>query len=186
MGKKSVGMGLILCVLFLAFSCTPERNGNHSSPRRSSSGVNSQANKSPDPTNSPPPRSQNDSVFSEIDNQMSVEELRDRLNEVKAIEQESRRMVVLRQNWEAGVAECMGIMKRLKPRAKAVRDEYKRMLSPAGMEIAGAAFNLVGCVNCVENDDDSDCRLARQAISKAERELKKEMRQNKDAKWREK
>lgn len=91
-------------------------------------------------------------------------------------------MVILRQNWEAGVAECMEIMKRLKPRATAIRDEYKRMLSPAGMEIAGAAFNLVGCVNCIENDDDSDCRLARQAISKAERELKKEMRQDRKAK----
>lgn len=108
---------------------------------------------------------------------MSVAELRERLNEVKAIEREARRMVVLRQNWEVGVAECMDIMKRLKPRAKAIRDEYKRMLSPAGMEIANAAFSLVGCINCVENEDDTDCRLARQSINKAESELKKEMRQ---------
>lgn len=107
---------------------------------------------------------------------MSITELRERLDEVKAIEREARGMVVLRRNWAERVPECMKIMERLKPRAAAIRDEYKRMLSPAGINIASAAMNLVGCINCVENDDD-DCSYARDFINKAERELKKEMRQ---------
>ncbi|HEU0143551.1 MAG TPA: hypothetical protein VFQ47_02085 [Nitrososphaera sp.] len=108
---------------------------------------------------------------------MSVAELRQRLDEVKAIERESRRMVALRNNWEEGAAECMRIMKELKPRARAATADYKRMLSPAGIEIASAAMSLNVCVNCIENDDDTDCRMARESINKAERELKKEMRQ---------
>jgi hypothetical protein len=66
----------------------------------------------------------------EIDNQMSVTELRQRLEEVKAIESEAHRLVALRRNWTVGVAECIQIMNRLKPRAAAIRDEYKRMLTP--------------------------------------------------------
>ena len=67
------------------------------------------------------------------------------------------------------------MMERLKPKAAAISDEYQRMLSPAGIDIASAAMNLVGCINCVESDDD-DCSYARDFINKAERELKKEMR----------
>jgi hypothetical protein len=107
---------------------------------------------------------------------MSVAELRERLEEVKAIEREARGMVVLRRNWAERVPECMKTMERLKPRAAAIRDEHHRMLSPAGIYIASAAMNLVGCINCVENDED-DCSYARDFINKAERELKKEMRQ---------
>ena len=76
----------------------------------------------------------------------------------------------------ADVSECMSIMERLKPRAAAIRDESQLMLSPAGIDISGAAMNLVGCINCVKNDND-DCSYARDFINKAERELKKEARQ---------
>jgi hypothetical protein len=113
---------------------------------------------------------------SEYDNQMTVAELRERLDEVKAIERQARKMVALRNDWENGVAECMEIMKELKPRSRAAREDYKRMLSPAGMEIASAANSLNVCVNCLENDDDTDCRDAREFIRNAEKELKKEVR----------
>jgi hypothetical protein len=104
---------------------------------------------------------------------MSVAELRERLDEVKAIEREARAMAMMRRNWAGRVPECMEILKRLKPRASAIRDEYQRMLSPAGIHIASAAMDLVGCINCVENDDD-DCSYARDSIKQAEREMKKE------------
>jgi hypothetical protein len=71
------------------------------------------------------------------------------------------------------VPECMSIMQRLKPKASAIRDESQRMLSPSGIYISSAAMNLVGCINCVKNDDD-DCSYARDFINKAERELKNE------------
>jgi Ankyrin repeats (3 copies) len=108
--------------------------------------------------------------------QMSVEELRRRLEELKAMEREARRMVALRNNWMQGAAECMRIMEELKPKTRAAAADYKRMLSPAGIEIASAAISLNVCVNCLENDDDTDCRSARESIRKAERELKKEAR----------
>lgn len=107
---------------------------------------------------------------------MSVEELRQRLDEVKAIERRARKMVALRNDWENGVAQCMDIMKDLKPRSRAAREDYKRMLSPAGMEIASAANSLNVCVNCLENGNDTDCRDAREFIRNAEKELKKEIR----------
>ena len=153
------------------------KNDNRASSEQPSITSNSQTSKSSASTNSSSSNSQSDSLYSEIDNQMSVRELRERLDEVKAIEREARGMLILRRNWEERVSECMRIMERLKPRAAAIRDEYKRMLSPAGMDIASAAMNLVGCINCVENDDD-DCSYARDFINKAERELKKEMREN--------
>jgi hypothetical protein len=106
---------------------------------------------------------------------MSVTELRQRLGEVKAIESEAHRLVALRRNWTVGVAECIQILNRLKPRATAIIDEYKRMLSPASSEVAGAAINLIGCLSCVEGDDD-DWSYAREFIAKAERELRKEFR----------
>ncbi len=176
MSKNSIGAWLLCCVIFITACCTSEQSTNHASSEQSSSNLRPQTNRSSAPTNATPSRSQNDSVFSELDNQMSVAELRARLDEVKAIEQEARRMVALRQNWEIGTADCMEIMRRLKPRADAIRDEYKRMLSPAGIEIANAAINLIGCIHCIENAED-DCGLARQAIRNAERELKKEERQ---------
>jgi hypothetical protein len=113
----------------------------------------------------------------ETGDQMSVEELRQRLEELKGMEREARRMVALRNNWMQGAAECMRIMEELKPKTRAAADDYKRMLSPAGIEIANAAISLNVCVNCLENDDDTDCRRARESMRKAERELKKEAHQ---------
>ena len=173
--RKKLAVSLLFILFLSASSCTSGQKDNRTSPEQPSSGLNSQANKSPESASTAPSRSQSNSIFAEIDNQMSVVELRERLNEVKTIESEARRMVILRRNWAVGVPECMEIMKRLKPRANAIRDEYKRMLSPAGIYIASAAMNLVGCINCVENDED-DCSYARDFINKAERELKKEER----------
>lgn len=168
------------CLLFCAFllfvsSCGTEQRDTRSPTDQPSPALKSQDGKSAETKNASPSQPSSDSLFAQIDNQMSVAELRQRLDEVKAIEREARRMVALRRNWMVGVAECMRMMARLKPRAAAIRDEYQRMLSPAGIEIAGAAMNLVGCINCVEDDDD-DCSYARDSINKAERELKKEMR----------
>ena len=113
----------------------------------------------------------------QFDNQMSVDELSKTLAELKDIEREARQMVALRNDWERGVAECTRIAQRLKPRARAVQSESKRMmLSLAGMEMAGASGLLAVCINCIENDDDTDCALARESIIKAEKELKKELR----------
>ncbi|HEX8177836.1 MAG TPA: hypothetical protein VF543_22295 [Pyrinomonadaceae bacterium] len=123
---------------------------------------------------------------------MSVAELRQRLDEVKAIELEARKLVALRKDWvkkdrenkdleyrgwEKSFAECIKMMNLLKPRAKAVRDEYKRMLSPAGMAIVNASLSLIWCLDCSKMEED-DCSDARKDINEAERELKKEMRQN--------
>lgn len=163
-------------VLSLVFSlnCASDPNNN---ALISQSGTSAQVNKGQIATSTPPPNL-NDSIFSEANNQMSVAELRQRLDEVKSIESEARMMASLRSRgyWEQNVAECMKIMGRLKPRAAAIQSEYKRMLSPSGTWIASAAINLVGCINCVEGDSD-DCSYARSNIKEAEKELKKEMRQ---------
>jgi hypothetical protein len=153
------------CALF-ASSCASEQRSNQNQSQNQSTKV----------TNANSPQSKSDSIFSEIDNQVSIAELGRRLDEVKAIEREARTMVVLRRNWMLGVSQCMRMMGRLKPRAEVIRDDYRRMLSPAGIEIVSAAMNLVGCINCVEHDDD-DCRYARDFIKKAERDFKREMRQ---------
>lgn len=166
-----------LLLTLLLFGCTPPPKENKASASDPLTNSPTTAY-SPDSASSPTPsRPESNSIYAEIDNQMSVEQLRKSLDEVEAIERESRRMVVLRRNWIKGAADCMEIMKRLKPRANAIRSEYKRMLSPAGMEIASAAMAVSVCVNCVENDDDTFCRDARASIRNAERELKKEMRQ---------
>jgi hypothetical protein len=127
--------------------------------------------------------SPSNSLYSEINNQLSVNELRQKLDELKAIEQEARQLARMRkeENWEAEAAKCMKIMQRLKPRASAIRDESKRMLSPAGINLVGAAMNLIGCINCVEGDDD-DCEYARDFIRKAETELRHEIREAKNKK----
>lgn len=165
------------CVFLLIASSCSEKRGPSPSTNQASSASQSEASKSSEATNASPSQKQSDSIFAQIDNQMNVGELRERLDEVKTIEREARKMVLLRrkENWMVGVSECMRIMKRLKPRAVAISDEYQRMLSPAGIHIASAAMNLVGCIDCVEDDDD-DCGSARDFIDKAERELKKEMR----------
>jgi hypothetical protein len=108
--------------------------------------------------------------------QMTVEELRQRLNQIKEIEHESRKKWNNYDKDTGGSEECRELMARLQPRARAIADEYKRMLSPAGIEIASAAQSLSVCVMCQRNDDGTDCRLARQAINKAETLLKKEAR----------
>ncbi len=81
------------------------------------------------PVNSDPPRA--DSLFSDLHNQMTPAELRERLEEVKSIEREARVIATLRHNGTLDAAECMRTMERLQPRAEAIRDEYKRMLSEA-------------------------------------------------------
>lgn len=109
--------------------------------------------------------------------QMTVEELRQRLNQIKEIEQESRKKWDNYDKEVGGYTECRKLMARLQPKARSIADEYKRMPSPAGIEIASAAQSLSVCVMCQRDDDGTDCRLARQAIKKAETLLKKEARQ---------
>ena len=94
---------------------------------------------------------------------MNIVELRAKLEEVKSIERGAHRTFVLRHHWMTGVSECMSIMERLKPRAAEIRDDDRLLLSSAGIFIASAAMNLVGCINCIENDDD-DCHYARDFI----------------------
>lgn len=165
--KRPLALCLACFFLLIALSCASE------SPK-----PESQGNQSSKVANVSPPQAKSDSIFARVDNQMSIAELRARLEELKAIEREARKMVNLRrrQNWMLGVSECMRIMERLKPREEAISNEYQRMLSPAGINIASAAMNLISCTTCIEDDAD-DCRDARNLINKADRELKREMRQ---------
>jgi len=165
--KRSLSLSSFFALLLLVSACTSEQRQTDMPPNQSTSGT---------ATTPSAARPQRESLSAQHDIQMSVEGLRDRLEEVKAMEREARRVVTLRQNWAFGAAECMRIIGRLKPRASAIRDEYQRMLSPAGVNIASAAMGLIGCLNCIQDDDD-DCSNARDFIKKAERELKREMRQ---------
>ncbi len=112
---------------------------------------------------------------SQIENQLSVKELRERLEKLKAIERESRQIVALRSDWTK-VAQCMRLMERLKPQAKKIAFESDRMMSPAGWEIVIAARSVSVCINCGENEDDTYCHLAREDIADAERALNKATR----------
>lgn len=85
---------VLFCAFFLfASSCTSEQNNNRTSSEQLPSSLNSQTNKSPESTNTLPSRPQSNSTVEQLDNQMSVAELRERLDEVMAIERESRRMI---------------------------------------------------------------------------------------------
>lgn len=173
MKTNLLGILLIIILLQVISACNSGEGENRNVPPTQSPPSSPSTN-----ANNSPTTGQSESLYSEINNQMTIAELRQRLEEVKAIEREARQMNRLRQRgyWEIGVAECTRIMERVKPRASAIRDEYKRMLSPAGLEIANAAMSLIGCIDCIEDHDD-DCSDARKSINNAERELKKEERE---------
>ncbi len=170
---------LCFLLLILLFGCTSpppkENKASAGDPFSIPSATSNRAPVVPSPIADYSPVPSPSPSESPIESQLSVQELRQRLEKLKAIERESRQIVALRNDWTKA-AQCMRLMQRLKPQAKKIAFESDRMMGPAGWEIVIAARSVSVCINCVENEDDTYCHLAREDIADAERALNKATR----------